>query len=307
MPKYKLFTHTDLDGVGCAIVAFAYLGQENVEVTYCDYHEINEAVKAFIDEGKTHEYDRVFITDISVNEEVAKLVDKESKLLRTVWRLIDHHGTALALNDYRWAWVEVENVEGKTSGTSMFNDYLAGMCVNFLIPVQDFVEAVRRYDTWEWKTIYSDEQAKQLNDLLFILGRDRFIERFTSDISVEFNETERLLLELEREAIDRYYESKVRQVFEVDLPEGTIVAVLAERYQSELGSRLGERFPMYKAIALINPSRSVSLRTIHDDVDVSAIAKRYGGGGHPKAAGFPLPPQADTDFIDYIFNGEGEE
>jgi len=32
-----------------------------------------------------------------------------------------------------------------------------------------------------------------------------------------------------------------------------------------------------------------SLRTIRDDVDVSAIAAEYGGGGHVKAAGFSIP------------------
>lgn len=30
--KYKLFTHTDLDGVGCAILAYLAFGRENVDV-----------------------------------------------------------------------------------------------------------------------------------------------------------------------------------------------------------------------------------------------------------------------------------
>jgi len=34
------------------------------------------------------------------------------------------------------------------------------------------------------------------------------------------------------------------------------------------------------------PSRRVSLRSSHDEVDVSAIARRVGGGGHRQAAGF---------------------
>jgi len=31
-----------------------------------------------------------------------------------------------------------------------------------------------------------------------------------------------------------------------------------------------------------------SLRTRRDDVDLSEIAKKFGGGGHPKAAGFTI-------------------
>ena len=32
-----------------------------------------------------------------------------------------------------------------------------------------------------------------------------------------------------------------------------------------------------------------SLRTLRDDVDVSAMAAKFSGGGHKKAAGFALP------------------
>lgn len=38
----------------------------------------------------------------------------------------------------------------------------------------------------------------------------------------------------------------------------------------------------------------VSLRSVYDDVDVAEIAKGYGGGGHPRAAGLRLPPGEDA-------------
>jgi nanoRNase/pAp phosphatase (c-di-AMP/oligoRNAs hydrolase) len=44
----------------------------------------------------------------------------------------------------------------------------------------------------------------------------------------------------------------------------------------------------------------VSLRAHHEDSDVSEVAKRFGGGGHRKAAGFNLPPDVS---IETIFNG----
>ena len=37
----KLFTHTDLDGVGCAILAKLAFGEE-VDISYCNYDDINE-------------------------------------------------------------------------------------------------------------------------------------------------------------------------------------------------------------------------------------------------------------------------
>lgn len=39
--QYKLFTHTDLDGVGCAILAYLAFGRENVDVEYCNYNDVN--------------------------------------------------------------------------------------------------------------------------------------------------------------------------------------------------------------------------------------------------------------------------
>jgi bifunctional oligoribonuclease and PAP phosphatase NrnA len=34
------------------------------------------------------------------------------------------------------------------------------------------------------------------------------------------------------------------------------------------------------------PTRRISLRSSHDEIDVSAIARERGGGGHRQAAGF---------------------
>ncbi|HAO81568.1 TPA: hypothetical protein DCQ82_02560 [Candidatus Veblenbacteria bacterium] len=49
----------------------------------------------------------------------------------------------------------------------------------------------------------------------------------------------------------------------------------------------------YRAIMVLKekPEGTVkgSLRTTRDDVDVAAVAKLFGGGGHKKAAGFSLP------------------
>jgi phosphoesterase RecJ-like protein len=41
------------------------------------------------------------------------------------------------------------------------------------------------------------------------------------------------------------------------------------------------------------PTRRVSLRTTAEDVDVSAIARKSGGGGHPQAAGFSSEASVD--------------
>jgi bifunctional oligoribonuclease and PAP phosphatase NrnA len=47
------------------------------------------------------------------------------------------------------------------------------------------------------------------------------------------------------------------------------------------------------------PARRISLRSSHDEVDVSAIAREQGGGGHPQAAGFSSE-QSIEDIIAFL-------
>jgi phosphoesterase RecJ-like protein len=50
------------------------------------------------------------------------------------------------------------------------------------------------------------------------------------------------------------------------------------------------------------PTHRISLRSSHDEIDVSAIARQAGGGGHTQAAGFsserPIP-----EIVDFIRRG----
>jgi bifunctional oligoribonuclease and PAP phosphatase NrnA len=47
------------------------------------------------------------------------------------------------------------------------------------------------------------------------------------------------------------------------------------------------------------PARRISLRSSHDEVDVSAIAREQGGGGHPQAAGFSSEQSID-EIIEFL-------
>lgn len=292
--KYKLFTHTDLDGIGCAIVAYDILG--NVDVEYLDYHNVDTRITDFITNENPNDYEAVYITDISVNRDTAELIENSS----ANWTLLDHHATATWLNQFGWAKVVTENEFGKESGTSLLFNELQGDRT-----LGKFMEKVRRYDTWEWHDIYSDHKAKELNDLLFIVGRDRFVERFRHNLNLEFTEAERLLLDLEREKIDRIIEDKegLMRRKPVFYNNNVYVAgvIFSEQYISELGNELAKRNPSVDLIAIINPSRSVSLRTVKDEVNVGDIAKEFGGGGHPKAAGFRLDDGEIDVFLTNIF------
>ena len=304
MSKIKLFTHTDLDGVGCAILAYLAFGRENVDVEYCDYKNINENVRDFYLNERDKSYDAVYITDISVNEEVAE----EINLIATVdgrWKLIDHHATAEWLNKYGWCEVRVERAGIKSSGTSLFYMHLqhAGYYDAFIkygiFHIADFVVCIRDYDTWRWKELGEVGLSyKKVNDLFHIYGKEKFIDWVIDQLSgnhligyefPSFNDMDEALLEQKQKDIDIYIESKNKQLTHIvtDDFEYTFGIVFADRYISELGNRLSELHPELDYIAMIDISRGVvSYRTVRDDIDLGGeIAHSFGGGGHRKAAG----------------------
>ena len=85
-------------------------------------------------------------------------------------------------------------------------------------------------------------------------------------------------------------------------PEYTVGITFADKYISELGNKLCELHPELDFVVLINISTlTVSYRTVKDDLDLSDIAKRFGGGGHPKASGSRFDASIVNDMLNNIF------
>lgn len=306
--KIKLFSHTDLDGYGCNIIAKCIFG-ENVDCENLNYDKIDKRVKDFFTTEEYKNYDRIYITDISVNNEVAKIIDNS---IDTYVRLLDHHPTALELNKYDWAIVDIERDGEKTSGTRMFYDELnksEGIDIWSKESLLSIVENIMKYDTWLWKEKYNDVIPKQLNDLFFILGADKFVTLIIKEIEFDnceetisiFLEKYKLLLELQQEKIDKYIESKNKEIIAYSSNGYIIGVVFAEQFQSELGNRLSALNPQYDLIAMIGDN-TISYRTVKDNVNCGEFAKLFGGGGHPKASGSQIKTETKIKYLNELFN-----
>ena len=249
----KLFTHTDLDGIGCAALA-KYVYGENVDIEYCNYDDIDRKVEDFFVNGNAEE---CHITDISVSENLAKRIENGNK--RFV--LLDHHPTALELNKFSWCKVKVWNDEStaKTCGTEMYHQFLASK--EILLEknnIKRFVEIVRDYDTWRWKELGdSGLVSKMTNDLFHLYGREdflvwcynKFVNNFTFD---KFDDSDTLLLKTEQKQIDAYVNHIDKRLNKVDLLGYKAGIVFADRYQSELGNRLCTMHPELDFVAMID-------------------------------------------------------
>lgn len=201
----------------------------------------------------------------------------------------DHHKTALHLNQFGWATVETE-----FAGAVPFYFFLI---TNGSLP-ESISGQVKRYhaltfyandhDLWRHKSPHS----AVLNSLLHTIGPERFINRFLRNPSVELTETEKLLLEIEKEK----EEKSIREAVETAKVCDSFAITFAERYASQIGQKLLETFPAVDIAVIVNARKgTVSFRS--RETDVSALAKALGGGGHPNAAGFTLPKHLFHDEI----------
>jgi len=308
----KLFTHTDLDGVGCSIIAQLAFGTGYVDVEYCNYDDINQKVMAWLTGDEYHHSNTVFITDISVNAETAEYIAsiEDHKI-----KLIDHHLTSDYLNKYDWATVKFEVDGEKTCGTSLFYTYLLDEKLlslfdkdSYEISVSyEFTEIVRKYDTWLWKEKYNDIVPKQWNDLLHLIGREAFIGNtlytLTESVELYLTNEELDLLRYKQKEIDSYILKKGERIIRKEILGYKAGVVFAEMYISELGNTLAENNKDLDFIAIINMSvGTVSYRAIKEDINLGKdVAAKFYGGGHPKAAGSELPNFFGDDMINKIF------
>ncbi|WP_019413504.1 DHH family phosphoesterase [Paenisporosarcina sp. TG20] len=296
---YKLLSHSDLDGVGCGILAKLAFGNQ-VKVRYNSIAGLNREVEWFLENEKKDIF--LLITDLSVNEANEKKLESFYQADGKV-QLIDHHKTALHFNNYDWGHVVVVDEEGKlTSATSLLYEYLI---VNQLIEpsesISEFVELVRQYDTWEWEK-NNNFQAQRLNALFFLVSIEEFEEKMIERLKVNehffFDEFEKRILDMEDNKIERYIRRKRRELVQAKVDNHVAGIVYAESYHSELGNELGKDYPHLDYIAILNiGGKRLGFRTIHDHVDVSEVAGHYGGGGHEKASGCLLTDEAYKQFV----------
>ena len=148
-------------------------------------------------------------------------------------------------------------------------------------------------DLWEWRLPGSREISAALASYPFDF---QVWDGLTQDVL----ETEgRAILRRELGLVERIVAESVL----VNFAGETVPAVYSQVMISQIGERLCAGFPFCVMWHERSGRRYFSLRSRRGTADVSAIAARYGGGGHVNAAGFSFPVQSDTSDIVNPFRG----
>ena len=289
--KRLIISHiADPDGVTPIILS--KLVFEEIDYILSENKDVNDNVKNNLDK-----YDFIYVVDLNISEELADFIEANYK---EKIMILDHHLSCNNMNKY--SFIEV-NAEGKESGTSLYYKYLLNNYNNNLLNREStkmLVEHVRTMDIYDFSKT-SKEEAEKLEMIFKIYGKDRFIDKFYNVIinDLELYSKEDLnLVELEKERIKRYIEEK--DFMEISLDNKRVGVVFAERYISELGNYLINKYDYLDYIVLINMDKKISYRG-NGKVDLSVIAKKFGGGGHINAAGNCLPSGLKEKVIKEIF------
>ena len=273
-------THNDLDGIGCAILMEKVF--PDVKTFTIDYRELPEVLPRVLEKAKMSP---VYITDIALTEELAKLCDDHGKVQH-----VDHHISSKKVSDkYPWSLFDVNNCA----------TYLLWKMLSQYANLEDykeFVELVDNYDTWGHGT-QPTEKAKDLNRLLKMLGPDVFAQRFKHKSSVKFNDVEEAIINVDKHMEERYLQEAITYTQAMRDKDGNIfLLVAAEQYTSSLGNYLLHQFEEAEYVVILDMLHDKASLRSKGKVNVADLAKACGGGGHAKAAGFLMNDTAVKAF-----------
>ena len=320
-----MFTHgSDIDGLGCAVLmqkAFS-----NSRYIPCEHNNVNENFLKLLESGDVHNYDKIFITDITLSKDVMKMIYEDEKYasIREKILTFDHHGEDIGhgITNYNKKTDEFTNEKGeketkKTCGTSLFYKYLvANEILTETQQTKEFDELTRMFDTFDDenpKFKKSEDLAFYLNALCKVLGADEGRKTYIADMLEKTNNTDKEFCLTEEQGLIEEYRQYAIEIFarekdsmkELDIKGANVglfenvppeLVTVLPIYMGKLGADIDAvGVPNYEKDRLSlrivkkeKPNPDEVTIDIAKQVNLAVIADSLGGGGHPGAASAPL-------------------
>jgi uncharacterized protein len=208
---------------------------------------------------------KIYILDFSYSREILEDIKQRAESLL----VIDHHKTAQKeLEGLDYCIFDINK-----SGASLTWDYLTGKS-----PFPALVLYTEDRDLWRWELPYS----KEVNAALFVEPKD-----FNVWDNLDINDLVKdgsIILKYQNVLV----ENRVAQARWIMFENYKVPFVnCTEELISETLNVLAKNSPFAIGFFIRNDGNIVySLRSDENGIDVSEIAKKYGGGGHKHAAGY---------------------
>ena len=228
----------------------------------------------------------LWITDISCGEETLDEVCELLMSKNASLGVYEHHVSRNFLSNYKLPdGLKGEIIFDMTRcGSKIFYDAMLKYARGKLESYADFIRLTNDRDLW----LNDDVKSAELSSLHSILGEDRFIQRFYKNSQVVFSEKEQVLLSYER---DQLMKKMHRHMENIDIqtdPEGVKYGIMiGEGKASEVCNAAIHKFGLEYVLMLDYNHKRASIRS-KAIFDCAKFASERGGGGHERAAGFPI-------------------
>tara|TARA_R100000808_G_C2155291_1_gene167374 strand:- start:14187 stop:15035 length:849 start_codon:yes stop_codon:yes gene_type:complete len=257
---YVIYHKNCADGFGAAWAAWKLIGNQ-AEYVPASYGAPSPDVT-----GKN-----VAILDFSYDKETIKYMTNCAETLV----VIDHHISAKR---------ELANLPNAIFDMNYSGAQLAWDFFHPNKPTPVLIEYIQDRDLWKWKMPHSKAFCAALDTVPMKFEEyDKMLDPTRIDTMI--NEGASILANN-----DAIIGKILKNAYHCKFEGYDAMVINSPWWMSEMGSRMAQEC----AIAIIwyyNHKRDFykfSLRTRRDDIDVSVIAGKFGGGGHAKAAGFAI-------------------
>jgi len=284
-----------LDGVAAAAAIARYYTGVPVVPRFSGNPKINDVIRG-LDLVEPLGDQELWITDISWTEPEtdAFLRDLASRGLAIYW--IDHHRTAI--DRVKTGKIDVpfrhRIVDDRYAAARLVYEYLAerarteGRRNESFERFAHVVRMADDNDRWLHEVPGSWDLALTLRSMN---GPEAFDDLVTIDEHATYTPRMRLAYDKVARELEESIEIAAKSRSTVELASGvTILSAVCNGYPSEIADRWGREHPNTVFVLFDLESGAISYRRSPDcDVDLSAVAARFGGGGHPAAAGCEMP------------------
>lgn len=225
---------------------------------------------------------KVFVVDFSFPLEIFQKIKLEAR--EVCW--YDHHKTAIPTQQ-ALGWGVMDLSESGASLTWKMEH------PNQALP--QIIAYVKDKDIWEWKLPHSREISAAIRDYEDILKPK---SQTWKDLIQKMNEDNFQKLVEEGKVAIRGQKVRIQEGankgFEVDFHGYKTLAVNWSSESSEMGEYIYKNLKYEIGLIFYYTGKVWNFSLRSDRIDVSELAKKYGGGGHPGASGFR------TDNIEWL-------
>jgi uncharacterized protein len=265
--------HNDFDGIGSAALIYQKFKKEHKFI----FIEGDYRKKIDLDKSKYTDHSILYIVDYSLKDDETWTYAIQN--YETIW--IDHHETAIN------KWEKYNNISGfrDTKDSAILLTY------EYLHPATKIPYAVKLlddYDVWKWqykeKTRYFQHGLK----ILDLNPENEIWERLFTDNDIELCEN---IIENGKK-IDKYISLQNENIvkknaYELSWENCLCICCNSNIKTSLLFDSLSENYDILISYDMDKNRRyNVSLYSKSPEIKVNEIASKFGGGGHPNAAGF---------------------